>query len=135
MEDEFFFEEPVQSQNSLFKKISIIVLNILVLITGAFLIFSIYKISGIEDKLRYIGMVGIFVIDLFLVIITRIITKKPSKAKTIIMVILSLLFVSVQSFLGYFIYKTYSSLNNMNKSSITYTTVIATKKDLKEYLT
>lgn len=129
MEDEFFFEEPVQSQNSLFKKISIIVLNILVLITGAFLIFSIYKISGIEDKLRYIGMVGIFVIDLFLVIITRIITKKPSKAKTIIMVILSLLFVSVQSFLGYFIYKTYSSLNNMNKSSITYTTVIATKKD------
>lgn len=125
MEDEIFLEEP--KKNSTFKKVSLFLLNFITIAVGVFLIYNIYKISGIENKIRYIAMSVIAFMDILLIIVTRVLTKKPSKAKTAIAVILSLLIIIGEAFVGYFIYKTYSSLNNMNKNKITYTTVIATR--------
>lgn len=125
MEDEIFLEEP--KKNSTFKKVSLFLLNFITIAVGVFLIYNIYKISGIENKIRYIAMGVIVFMDILLIIVTRVLTKKPSKAKTAIAVILSLLIIIGEAFVGYFIYKTYSSLNNMNKNKITYTTVIATR--------
>ncbi len=125
MEDEIFLEEP--EKNSTFKKVSLFLLNFIIIAVGVFLIYNIYKISGIENKIRYIAMGVIAFMDILLVIVTRVLTKKPSKTKTAIAVIISLLIIVGEAFVGYFIYRTYSSVNNMNKDKITYTTVIATR--------
>ena len=121
---------PINSNKHLsFKKISIIFINLLMLISCALLLYSIYIMDGIENNLRYIGMGVIFIINIAIIILTRKLTKRRSKVKTIVAIIISLLLIASQTFLGYFLYKAYSSLNNMNKDKITYTTVIATKAD------
>ena len=110
------------------KIILLTILNIFTLVSSLFLIYSIYKISGIENLIRYIAMGVIFIINILLIFATRKVSKK---ATTIIVIVLSVLLLIGQAGAGYFIYKTYSSLNSMNKSKITYTTVIATKSDSK----
>ena len=112
-----------------FKKISFIFINLLVLLSCACLILAIYMIDGVENKLRYIIMAIILIINIVIIITTTKLTKKNSKAKVIIALIISILIIGSQLFLGYFIYKAYSSLDNMNKEKITYTTALVTKED------
>lgn len=108
--------------------IGITFLSILPLITSLFTIYSIYLIDGIENKLRYIAMGGIFLLNIIIAIIIKK-TAKKSKAKLIFSIILVMLFMFIEIFIGYFIFKTYSSLDNMNKDTITYTTAIVVKND------
>ena len=130
MENEII-ENQVKTKKITFSKIFIIFLNILTFASGAFLIYNIYKISGIENTIRYIIMGVILLLDLIIIIISNKVHKKKSKVKIAIVIILSLLLIAGQSYASYFIYKTYSSIDNMNKDSITYTTVVLVKKDSK----
>ena len=130
MENEINLEAP-KTKKSKTKLIIITIINIITLLTGAFLIYNIYKISGIENTIRYVAIFIILLLNIMITIITRKLAKNTKKIKIIIAIILSLLLLTGQSFVGYFIYKSYSSLDNMNKNKITYTTAIVTKQDSK----
>ena len=114
---------------SLLKKVFLFILNILTLITGTFLIYNIYRISGIENTIRYAVMGALLLINIIVIFITRKLCKKNKIIKTIIAIVLSLLLIGGQTFAGYFIHKSYSSIKSMNKDKITYTTAIVVKKD------
>lgn len=126
MEEKVTLEKP-----SLVKKIGIILLNFLTFVSGIFLIYCLYKISGVEDKLRYIAMGVIFILNIALVFVVRKLFKKKKKVRSIIAIALSIIMIVAQSFLGYFLYRTYSSLDSINKDKITYTTAVLVMKDSK----
>lgn len=113
------------------RKLVLNIITIITLLASCCLIGSVYMISGVENTLRYIGMGVIFVINILLILLCRKLFNKRKKSSVIISIIISVIMIVSQLFIGYFIFKTYSSLNNMNKSKITYTTVIATKSDSK----
>lgn len=110
------------------KYIGITLLTLIPLISSFFLIYSIYLISGIEDKLRYIAMGIILIFNIILAIALKK-TAKKSKKKLVLSIFLIIIFTAIELSIGYFIYKTYSTLDNMNKDKITYTTAIVTKQD------
>ena len=133
MEDNNIF---IQEQNTKKRKISgkkiiVNIMTILTLLAGGFLIGSIFMISGVENTIRYIAMIVIFIINIVLILLMRKLFKSGKKSKVVISVIISIILIVVQSLLGYFIFRTYTTLSNMNKSKITYTTVIATKSESK----
>ncbi len=109
------------------KNIIITILNIITLLSAIFLIISIYMISGVENTIRYIGIIVLFIINIMLILVTRKLFKANKKSTITISIIISIILILAQILLGYFIQRTYSSLNNMNKDKITYTSVIATK--------
>lgn len=120
-----------KEKQSLFKRFIILVINILTLASAAFLIYNIYRISGIENTLRYIAMGVIFLINIIIIIVSRKLYKKNKIGRIIIAIILSFLLIGSQSFVGYFVHKSYASLANMNKDKITYTTAVVVKSDSK----
>lgn len=113
------------------KKIIINIMTILTLLACGLLISSIYMVSGVENTIRYISMIIIFIINIILILLIRKFFKSDKKSKVAISIIICIILVIVQSLVGYFIIRTYSTLSNMNKSKITYTTVIATKSESK----
>lgn len=96
-----------------------------------FLIYSIYLISGIETEIRYFVMILTFVVNIVFMILLRKLIRKNSLVKYILFIIISFILIGIQGFIGYFVFKTYSSLDNMNKNKITYTSAIVTLKDSK----
>ena len=120
-----YIEKPKKSK----KNIIINIISAIPIISAILLMASIYLISGVENTIRYIAIVSIFIINIILVLLLRKLGKKEKKSKFTLFIILSLILAIIELLIGLFIYKTYSTLNNMNKDKITYTTVIATKKD------
>ncbi len=112
------------------KKITITIFNIITILSAIFLIVSIYMISGIENTIRYIAIGLIFLINIIMILVVRKLAKNKKSLK-IISIIISIILIIIQAILGYFILKTYSTLNNMNKDKITYTSVIVTKNNSK----
>ena len=98
--------------------------SILTFLAMAFLIYTIFLISGIETELRYIVMAIILIVNLLFIILLRKLMKKDCLVKFIIFLILSSILIFGQGIVGYYVYKTYSSLNNINKDKITYQTAI-----------
>ena len=88
-------------------------------------------ISGVENTIRYTAMILIFIINIILVLLLRKLGKKEKKSNFIAFIILSLILAIIQLVVGYMIFRTYTSLANMNKDKITYTTAIVTKSDSK----
>ena len=128
MDNETFnVEKPKKSK----KNIVINIISILPIISSVLLLATIYLISGVENTIRYIAMIIIFIMNIVFVLLLRKLGKKESKKKFTLFIILTLFLTILQLVLGYFIYKTYDSLDNMNKEKITYTTVIATKENSK----
>ena len=95
----------------------------------AFLVYSIYLINGIETEIRFVVMGVILIINLLFVILLRKLVNKNKLIKFLIFVILSSILIFGQCILGYFIFKTYSTLNNINKNKITFETAVVIKKD------
>lgn len=105
--------------------------TILMFSAMGFLIYSIYLISGIETEIRYFVMILTFVVNIVFMILLRKLIRKNSLVKYILFIIISFILIGIQGFIGYFVFKTYSSLDNMNKNKITYTSAIVTLKDSK----
>lgn len=122
-----------KEKNKIKKEIKIMssIFIILIILTMAFLIYSIYLISGIETEIRYFVMILTLIVNIVLILLLRKLIKKNTLAKYIIFIIISFILIGIQGVLGYFIFKTYSSLDNMNKDKITYTSAIVTLKDSK----
>lgn len=122
-----YIDKPKKSK----KNIVVNIISILPIISSILLIASIYLISGVENTIRYIAMGVIFVVSIITVLLLRKMGKKDSKKKFTAFIIISLLLTFIGIFISYFVYRTYTSLDNMNKSKITYTTAVVTKSDSK----
>lgn len=133
MEDNnvFNIEENTKKSKINEKKIIINIITILALLACGLLIGSIYMVSGVENTIRYVAMIVIFIVNIILILLIRKLFKSDKKSKVAISIIICIILIIVQSIVGYFIIRTYSTLSNMNKSKITYTTVIATKSESK----
>lgn len=108
-----------------------IITNLLLALSALFLIYTITLISGIETEIRIIGIIAIVLIDIVIMIIIHKLAKKKKVASKIILIITFLLTFAIQILVGLFVFKTYSSIDNMNKNKITYESVIITMKDSK----
>lgn len=113
-----------------FKKV-INITSILMFISFLFLSYSILLISGVETELRYIGIGILLLINLIVIFLLRKIIKKKKTSRYIIYFIILLILTVGQATLGYFVYKTYSSINNINKDKITYSTSLVVRTDSK----
>ena len=113
-----------------FKKV-INITSILMFISFLFLSYSILLISGVETELRYIGIGILLLINLIVIFLLRKIIKKKKIGRYILYFIILLILTVGQATLGYFVYKTYSSINNINKDKITYSTSLVVRTDSK----
>ena len=100
-------------------------------ISFLFLSYSILLISGVETELRYIGIGILLLINLIVIFVLRKMIKKKKIGRYILYFIILLILTVGQATLGYFVYKTYSSINNINKDKITYSTSLVVKTDSK----
>ncbi len=105
-----------------------IVVQLLAMFT---LLYSLYIIKGIETELRYVFMVLVLIINIISIVLTTRSLKKEKQSKFFIFVIVASIFIFAQAIGSYYILKTYSTLNSMNKNEITYTTAFVTLKDSK----
>lgn len=103
------------------------VLQVLSFIAFLYLAYSIYLINGVENELRYIGIAVLFLLNLG-VIILRKITKNRKAILIILYILLCLIFILGQSVLGYYIHKTYQTINSINKDSVTYASSLVVLK-------
>ena len=103
------------------------VLQILSFLAFLYLAYSIYLINGVENELRYIGIAVLFLLNLG-VIILRKITKNRKAILIILYILLCLIFILGQSVLGYYIHKTYQTINSINKDSVTYASSLVVLK-------
>lgn len=113
------------------KKIVINIVSIITMLSSLFLCFSIYRISGIENTIRYFGIFILILINLLLILVSRKLWKGEKKSQKTIGIIINIILIFSQVLAGFLITKTYNSLDSMNKNKITYTSVIATKKESK----
>lgn len=113
-----------------FKKV-INITSILMFISFLFLSYSILLISGVETELRYIGIGVLLIINLIVIFVLNQIIKKKKIGRYILYFIILLILTVGQATLGYFVYKTYSSINNINKDKITYSTSLVVRTDSK----
>lgn len=113
------------------KKIAINIVSIITMLSSLFLCFSIYRISGIENTIRYFGIFILILINFLLILVSRKLWKGEKKSQKTIGIIINIILIFSQVLAGFLITKTYNSLDSMNKNKITYTSVIATKKESK----
>ena len=107
--------------------ITLTVLQILSFLAFLYLAYSIYLINGVENELRYIGIAVLFLLNLG-VIILRKITKDRKVILVILYILLCLIFILGQSILGYYIHKTYQTINSINKDTVTYASSLVVLK-------
>jgi len=114
-------------------KVTTNIFTIIQLLVMAFVIYSIYLINGIETEIRYFIMILTLIVNIVFIIILKRILRKNKLIRYIIFIIISAIIIGVQGFLGFFIFKTYSSLDGLNKNKITYTSalVVLDEKDYK----
>lgn len=103
-----------------------IVVQLLAMFT---LLYSLYIIKGIETELRYVFMVLVLIINIISIVLTTRSLKKEKQSKFFIFVVIASIFIFAQAIGSYYILKTYSTLNSMNKNEITYTTAFVTLKN------
>lgn len=107
--------------------ITLTVLQILSFLAFLYLAYSIYLINGVENELRYIGIAVLFLLNLG-VIILRKITKNRKVILVILYILLCLIFILGQSILGYYIHRTYQTINSINKDTVTYASSLVVLK-------
>ncbi len=106
-------------------KFGIILLGLFVLLNigaAAYFIYSIWVLSGIEDIIRY-GIMALAVV--MAIIFIRLYICTVIKGKKLIYVLFTfflLISIAAQGYAAFNIFKIYKPINNINKSTITYTT-------------
>ena len=121
----------IENQRSKSVKFITLLFNILQIISMAFLLYSISLVGKIETTKIIIGSIVLAIINIVLLLLLRKLTKKSKKIKVIIFIIINILLIGGQLFVGQFVYRTYSSINTVNKNEITYKTDVVVLKDSK----
>ena len=71
------------------------------LVVSGYLIYNVYKLTGIEDLIRFIVMIGLGILDIFLIIRYFIMRKRPKLVKYLILIIVLIILGGVQFFISY----------------------------------
>ncbi len=121
----------IENRRSKPVKILTLFMNILQIISLAFLVYSVSLIGKIETRLIILGVLIAILINFVSIYLLRRLTKKNKLIKIIIFILISLLFIGIQAYAGYFVKRTYSSLDKANKNEITYESKIITMKETK----
>jgi LCP family protein required for cell wall assembly len=115
-----------KKENNKFKKIVLVIFLVLALLSSAFAIFEIFLLSSIENLIRYLVIVFLGLLDLVFILKTRRYIKgkkkkKNKKPKTKLFVFLMILYTIICFCVGGAIYYLYGKIDNLNKTTITYT--------------
>ena len=127
------FDKPKRKKSS----IVALIFFIIALITSGFLIYNIFQLNGIEDKIRYIIIGTLLLIDLILLIKMRLVwrlkppkkKKRKKESKRIGFIIFLILYSIICSAVGYIIYYFYGTVNSINKKYVTYSSSLVVLKD------
>ena len=120
------------------KKSSIVSLVFFItsILSSAFLIYNIFRLSGIETLIRYIVIGILIIVDIVLLIKMRNVWKdKPPKkkkkksSKRIGFITFLIIYSIICSTLGYIIFYLYGTLNSINKKYVTYSSSLVVKSD------
>ena len=106
-------------------KLVVLVLMVLSIGTSAFAIYQIFKLSSIEDLIRYIIIGILFLIDLF-ILIKGLKSFKNRHAKKVTFIILMLIYSIICGVIGVVISYLYGQLKNMNTGYVTYSSSLVT---------
>ncbi len=106
-------------------------LLILEIISGGFLIYYLSLLSGIEDVIRYIVIILIVLIMIIFIskYMSVLMRQKKKIRYRIIFVIMILLATGIQGYASYAIHNIYKPIDNINKSTVTYTTDLVVMND------
>lgn len=97
---------------------------------SAYLVYNIYKLSGIENVLRYVIMILFIILGLFLIVKYLKMRRKPLLSKYIIFIFLLLIMGSIEYFAAYTIHKGLNVVDNISaKKYKTYSTSLISLKD------
>ena len=123
-------KEKKNTKISKFGKIFYIIISIIAILTSAYAIYHILLLNTIENFIRYV-IIGILGFIDFIILIRMIMAFKKKNNKrhrvaTALMIFYIILMVITGIVIGYL----YGKLENMNKSTVTYTTsLVAMKKN------
>jgi len=116
-------------KKTLITSIIITIFMILNIATFCYLAYNIYRLSGIEDLVRYIVIGILLIINLLFVLFAVKTIKKTKILRYIFYLLLTFILICVQGILAYFINDIYSSINKMNKDSVIYETNLVVLKE------
>ena len=84
------------------------------LVVSGYLIYNVYKLTDVENLIRFVSMIALTILDIFLIIRYFIMRKRPKFVKYLIMIIVLLLLGGAQFFASYSLGK---GLNLIDKIS------------------
>lgn len=84
------------------------------LVVSGYLIYNVYKLTGIEDLIRFISMIGLVILDIFLIIRYFIMRKRPKVIKYIILILVLLVLGGAQFFISYSLGKGLNLIDNIS---------------------
>lgn len=101
------------------------VLSLITTLTSIYFIYNILLLGPIEKIIRYILITIIIILDIIYIICSF---KIKRKAPNIILAIIMIIAIGLNVFIGFNINKIYSSISNVNKDYITYSSSLITLK-------
>lgn len=120
-------KEKKQKNKKPTNQILILVFVILSVIASVFAIYNIYLLDSIENFLRYIIMGLLVLVDIFLIVKTRLIFKNKNKTRHRVLLTFMIFYILINSVVGVAIYYGYGLLNKVNKRTVTYSSSLVIK--------
>lgn len=108
--------------------VAVIMMNILFFISNSYLIFSLFKLSNIEDMLRILMIIFLFLFFTLSIIKTIKVYKSKSKIKSIVFSILLLIVFVLESLIYNTIDKVYSSIDSISSNTTKYSSSLVVLK-------
>ena len=112
------------------KSIFVLILTILSIFACIFSVYSLSLLTGIETLIR-MSMCGIIIVLMIALVVMLIKALKDKKKKHIGTIILSIIYSVLLILFGYYVFKTYSVVENFTSDSTTYSSSIVTLESNK----
>mgnify|MGYP004562517893 CR=1 FL=1 len=124
------------NKGNLIIRFIVLILTIISIVISAFTIYQIFRLSSIENLIRYIVMGILFLIDIF-ILIKGLKCFKNKHSKRTLFIILTLIYSIICGVVGGIIFYLYGQLQNMNTGYVTYSSSLVTMssngtKDIKD---
>ena len=99
------------------------------LVVSGYLIYNLYMLTDIENLIRYAAMIGLGILDIFLIIRYFVMRKKAKVIKYIVMILVLIILGGVQFFISYSLGKGLNLIDNISRkdTKVYKTSLIALK--------
>ena len=104
-------------------------LTLLSVITSAYLIYNILLLGPIEKIIRYVIVGTIVLLNIFIFNKNYSLINNKKKKKIGFFIFLMLIFIISNITISFFINKVYSSINSINKDTVSYSSSLIVLKD------